>query len=110
MMVLLFRKVFILFVLAFFSTVVQAQPGNKFPEEKNEKPYQVLTSGKQVTIKSVKNIKNVMVWTSGGNRIIEEKNINAPSFIFRITVNEKLFFMMVQMADGKSYSGKIGVP
>ncbi len=90
---------------------MQAQPGNNnFPDEKNEKPYRVLTSGKQVTIKGTKNIKNVMVWTSGGNRIIEEKNINASSYIFRITVNEKLFFMMVQMADGKSYSGKIGVP
>jgi len=77
--------------------------------EKSSKPYRILTAGKTVTIRSVKNIKNLMVWTSAGHRIIEEKNLNTSNYNFRITVNEKLFFVMVQLADGKIYSEKIGV-
>ena len=77
--------------------------------EKNSRPYRILTNGKTVTIKSVKNIKSLMVWTSGGHRIIEEKNLNTSNYNFRVTVNEKLFFIMVQLADGKTYSEKIGV-
>ena len=40
-----------------------------------------------------KEYKNIMVWTSGGHRIIEEKNLNANNYNFRITVNEKIFFI-----------------
>jgi hypothetical protein len=50
-----------------------------------------------------------MIWTSGGNRVLEEKNVNTSSYNFRITVNEKTFFIMVQLMDGKTYSEKIGV-
>jgi len=50
-----------------------------------------------------------MVWTSAGHRIIEEKNLNTGNYTFRVTVNEKLFFLMVQLIDGKTYSEKIGV-
>ena len=90
----------------------QAQPVNASvgkENEKNNKPYRILTSGKLVTIRSTRTIKNVMVWTSGGNRIIEDKNVNTSSYNFRITVNEKIFFIMVQLEDGKTYSEKIGV-
>ncbi len=92
----------------------QAQPVDRQAvkvnvNEKNTKPYRILTTGKQVTIKSSKTIKSVMVWTSGGNRIVEDKNVNASSYNFRITVNEKIFFIMVQLADGKTYSEKLGV-
>jgi hypothetical protein len=106
------RITFVIFSLTCFSIPPQAQPvnGSAVKEnEKNNKPYRILTSGKLVTIKSSKTIKNVMVWTSGGNRILEEKNVNAPNYNFRITVNEKIFFVMVQLADGKTYSEKIGV-
>lgn len=102
----------LLLALTCFSIHPQAQPANTpvvNENEKNYKPYRILTSGKLVTIKSTKTIKNVMVWTSGGNRIIEDKNVNASSYNFRITVNEKIFFIMVQLADGKTYSEKIGV-
>ena len=56
----------------------QAQPLNTAVAKENEKskPFRILTSGKLVSIKSTKTIKNVMVWTSGGNRIIEDKNRN----------------------------------
>jgi len=106
------RLSFLLLALTCFSVSPQAQPVNDSvvkENEKNSKPYRILTSGKLVTIKSTKTIKNVMVWTSGGNRIIEDKNVNASNYNFRITVNEKIFFIMVQLADGKTYSEKIGV-
>jgi hypothetical protein len=77
--------------------------------EKTSRPYRILTNGKTITIRSTKNIKSLMVWTSAGNRIIEEKNLNASNYNFRVTVNEKLFFVMVQLADGKTFSEKIGI-
>ena len=77
--------------------------------EKTAKPYTILTSGKQVTIKCLKEIKNLMVWSSGGNRVLEQKNINANQYNFRINIKEKIFFIMIQLADGKTYSEKLGV-
>jgi len=107
------RKAMLVSAIAFISIFSKAQSSNTLPSsnviEKTSKPYRILTTGKTVTIKSSKNIKSVMVWTSGGHRIIEEKNLNSSSYNFRITVNEKVFFIMVQLADGKTYSEKIGV-
>jgi hypothetical protein len=107
----LIRISFLLLTLTCFSLQQQAQPLNNAAAKENEKskPYRILTSGKLVTIKSTKTIKNIMVWTSGGNRIIEDKNVNTSNYHFRITVNEKIFFIMVQLTDGKTYSEKIGV-
>ncbi len=73
------------------------------------KPFRILTSGRQVTIKGTQDIRSVMVWTAGGHRIVEQKAVNAPSYAFRITVNEKVFFIMVKMADGNTYSEKLGL-
>ena len=105
--------IFVIFSLTCFSIHLPAQPINTSAavkeNEKNNKPYYILTSGKLVTIKSSKTIKNLMVWTSGGNRILEEKNINSSNYSFRITVSEKVFFVMVQLTNGKTYSEKIGV-
>ncbi len=98
-----------LFVL-FFST--QAQSGNipVTPKTiKEAKPYKVLTSGKQVTIKSTKDIDHIMLWTSKGNRIVEQKKINAASYTFKVPVDDKFFFLMVGLEGGKIYTEKIGV-
>ena len=111
------RKAILLSLIACAPFVLSAQPDSpakSFPQsstetENSSKPYKILTTGKTVTIRSAKNIKSVMVWTSAGHRIIEEKNLNTGNYTFRVTVNEKLFFMMVQLADGKTYSEKIGV-
>jgi len=107
------RIILVVLSLTCFAILLPAQPVNTSEvvkeNEKSNKPYRILTSGKLVTIKSSKTIKNLMVWTSGGNRILEEKNINLPNYSFRITVNEKVFFVMVQLTNGKTYSEKIGV-
>ena len=91
----------------------QAQTsGSAIPAKSTEnfaRPYRILTSGKQITIKSSRTIKSVMVWSSGGNRVHEQRDINAALYNFRITVNEKIFFIRVQLEDGNTYSEKIGV-
>lgn len=82
---------------------------NYFEKRDEKKPYKVLTSGKQVTIKSTSQIKTVMVWTSSGHRIVEQKSVNANTFTFRISINERIFFIMLRMENGKHFTEKIGV-
>ncbi|MEQ1676404.1 MAG: hypothetical protein ABL876_06880 [Chitinophagaceae bacterium] len=87
----------------------QAQPAADIPAKKETKPYKVLTSGKQITIKSNKEIKHVMLWTNGGNRLVEQREINSNSYTFTIPINGSYFFLMVGLADGKIYTEKIGL-
>ena len=98
-------------LLAPLSTITYSQSSIPSYEERKieKKPYKVLTAGKQVTIKSTSTIKSIMVWTSSGHRIVEQKSINANNFTFRISVNEKIFFIMLRMEDGKHFTEKIGV-
>lgn len=91
---------------------IVAQPVFNKPEKENSskaRPYKISTAGRQVTIKGTANIQSVMVWTSGGHRVLEQKDINASSYQFRISVNASAYFLMIRMADGKSYSEKIGL-
>ncbi len=86
-----------------------AQTDNKLPTLNEAKPYKVITYGKQITIKSNKSIKHVMVWTTGGNRVIEQKEINSSSYTFTIPVNQKTFFLMIGLDGGKIYTEKMGI-
>ena len=95
--------------LSFFVVTSQAQPVNEISIKKEAKPYKVLTSGKQITIKSIKDISHVMLWTNGGNRLVEQKEINAGSYSFTIPINGNYFFLMVGLVNGKIYTEKIGV-
>lgn len=106
------KAVFKLLPVLLFSCMVMATTAQPFAEKNtttHNKPYKVLTSGKQVTIKSNKQIKHVMLWTTGGNRIVEHKEINNQQCVVQIPVNQKTFFMMVAMGDGKVYTEKIGI-
>jgi hypothetical protein len=105
-----------LFAIVSLSTIcfaVEAQPvkvsGNNPTEQKEAKPYKILTSGKQITIKSTKAIKHVMLWTTGGNRVVEQKEINNNSYTFTIPVNQKTFFLMIGLEGGKIYTEKVGL-
>ena len=82
---------------------------NNTETAKKPKPYRVLTSGKQVTIKSSKSIKNIMVWTASGHRIVEQKDINVASYSFNTITKEKIFFLMIQYEGQKPFTEKIGV-
>jgi hypothetical protein len=101
-----------LLAIALFSVLFicsRAQPYTNLTGKKDTKPYKVLTSGKQITIKSTKDIKHVMLWTTGGNRVVEQKEINAGSYTFTIPVSQKTFFLMIGLSDGKIYTEKIGL-
>ncbi|MES1217338.1 MAG: hypothetical protein ABUT20_17635 [Bacteroidota bacterium] len=94
-----------------FSSAQQISDGkeNEPPVKQDNIPYRIVTSGKQITVKSSKDIKNIMIWTASGHRILEQKNVNTSNFNFRISVDEKIFFIMLQLVDGKVYSKKIGI-
>ena len=109
------RKLLALAVFVSITAISYSQPGKPEPVEagstarKETKPFTILTSGKQITIKSSKDIKSIMVWTASGHRILEQKAVNAASYTFEITINEKIFFVMVQLLDGKLFTEKIGL-
>jgi hypothetical protein len=109
MMASFVRRLLVVTFLSFLFFASQAQPAGSQPAKKENKPYKVLTSGKEITIKCNKNIQHVMVWTTDGHRVVEQKEINAGSFTFTIPINEKLFFMMVGLEGGKIYTEKIGI-
>jgi len=98
---------FIFALLLSLPLILHAQPAN---ETKPSKPYRLLTSGKQFTIKSSKEIRQLLVWTASGHRIIEQRELNESNYSFRLEVKEKYFFMMVQLSDGKVFTEKIGIP
>ncbi len=98
------RKFIAVALLFLMFTQAQAQS-----VKKETKPYKVLSSGKQLTIKSNKNIQHVMLWTSNGHRVVEQREINASSFSFVIPVNEKFFFLMISLTGGKVFTEKIGL-
>jgi hypothetical protein len=111
-MILLFvRRLMTLVVITLLSVSTYAQPvpGNQAEDARINKPYKILTSGKQITVKSTKDIKSIMVWTASGHRIVEEKEVNSTSFSFNINVSEKVFFVMIQLEGSKPYTEKIGV-
>lgn len=95
--------------LSVLITPLQAQPESNEPEKKEIKPYKILTSGKQITIKSTRNIKHVMLWTTSGYRVVEQKEINNNTFAVTIPVYQKAFFLMIGLAGGKIYTEKIGL-
>lgn len=107
------RQATAIIAITFLSMLAQAQPISSSDigkgTEKYSKPYRIHTSGKQITIKSTKEIQSVIVWTSDGHRIIEHRDVNTASYSFRITVKEKIFFIRLQFVDGKTFSEKIGV-
>ena len=90
----------LLFFFLVISTIAFAQ---------KNKPYRILTSGKEITIKSNKAIKEVMVWTSSGYRIVENRNVNANSFMFQVKVNVKIIYIMIHYEGGQPFTEKLGI-
>jgi hypothetical protein len=85
-----------------------AQADNKL-QGSQPKPYKLSSSGKQLTIRSTKNISHIMLWTTGGNRVAEQKEINSNNYVLDITAPQKTFFLMITLNDGKIYTEKIGL-
>jgi hypothetical protein len=76
---------------------------------KEIKPYKITSSGRQLFIKSNKTIQHVMVWTTDGNRVVEQKNINNNNITIDIPISRRTFFLMIGLADGKIYTEKLMV-
>ncbi|HET9744312.1 MAG TPA: hypothetical protein VFP97_01290 [Chitinophagaceae bacterium] len=100
-------------VLALFSaTYVSNGQGNSTRNTEISsaaKPFKVLTNGRQFTIQSRQNLRSLMVWTSSGHRIVEEKGLKTNSYSFTVPAKEKVIFMMIETAEGKRFTEKMGV-
>ncbi len=89
-----------------------AQPDKNEPTPAGRtapKIFKVLTNGKRITIQAREDLKTLIVWTTSGHRILEQKDINAPSYTFQITVREKIFYVLAETVSGKRGTEKIGV-
>jgi hypothetical protein len=109
MMAASFRRFMTVTAFSVSYFVSTAQSGNAELIKKETRPYRVITSGKEITIKSKLNILQVMVWTIGGNRVVEQRDIHADSYSFTIPIYEKIYFLMVGLENGKVYTEKIGI-
>ena len=77
-------------------------------EKKEVKPFKILTNGKRITVQSNQDIQTILVWTGSGNRIVEQQELNTNSYSFTPVSSDKIYFVMVQMKDGKVFTEKIG--
>lgn len=100
------RRFTVIVLSILLSLTLKAQPDS---DPGKNKPYRILTSGRQISVKSTKYIRNIMVWTSTGHRIVEQKDLNTFSYSFSATAKEKVFFVMIQYDGMKPYTEKIGV-
>ena len=103
------------FVMMATTSLAQSTPGTALQKpiiEKQVKPFKILTSGKRITIQSKNSanfIKRILVWTSTGHRIVEQHDLEVTSYGFLIPVDDKIFFLMLEMNNGKRYTDKFGV-
>jgi hypothetical protein len=84
-------------------------PSREVPGKTPVKPYKVLTNGKQITVQSKQNLRSLIVSTSGGHRIVEEKDLQTTNYSFTVPSKEKVFYLMVETAEGKRFTEKMGV-
>ena len=105
------RKAVLFFALFSATNVINGQGNAARNTEINSpaKPFKVLTNGKQITIQSRQNLKSLVVWTSSGHRIVEEKDLKTNSYSFTVPAKEKVVFIMVETAEGKRFTEKMGV-
>lgn len=89
-------------MLAF--TAANGQSGNK-----TTRPYTISNYGRQFTVKSTKPIQHIMVWTTDGHRVVEQKDINKTSITFDIPISRNIFFLMVGLTNRKVYTDKISL-
>jgi len=96
-------------LLAIVFLSVSLQVAGAQPPKKEPRPYKIQSAGRQLTIKSSRNIKNVMVWTTDGHRVIEQKDINSTEVKLDIPVSRSSFYVMIELPGGKVYTERIGM-
>jgi hypothetical protein len=108
-MLKLISKPLVIVIFSLLSNNAWAQNSKDSSFARESKPYKILSSGRQITVKSSQGIKNIMLWTSDGNRLVEQRGIDASVYSFTIPVTGKFFFLMVGLSNGKIFTEKIGV-
>jgi len=105
------RKAILVFALFSATYIIHGQGNAARNTEINAsaKPFKVLTNGKQITIQSKQNLKSIMVWSASGHRIVEEKDLKSNSYSFAVPAREKVVFIMIETAEGKRFTEKMGV-
>lgn len=79
------------------------------PPKKETRPYKLLSSGRQLTIRSTKPIRNLMVWTLDGHRVVEHRGMNDTQVKLEIPVQRNACYLMIELAGGKVYTERIGL-
>lgn len=79
------------------------------PPKKDSKPYKVLSSGRQITIRSTRPMKNIMIWTIDGHRVVEQKGINELQVRLEIPVQRNACYLMIEMTGGKVFTERVGL-
>jgi hypothetical protein len=110
MMKPLILKAILVFTLFSITCIISGQGNAARNNELTEpvKPFKVLTNGKQITIQSKQNLKSLMVWSSSGHRIVEEKELKTTSYSFTVPSKEKICFIVIETLEGKRFTEKIG--
>jgi len=107
------RKAILVFALFSVTYIINGQakqsPISEVRTVPPAKPFKVLTNGKQITIQSKQNLRSLMVWTASGHLIVEEKELSTTSYSFTLPAKEKVFFMVIETAEGKRFTEKMGV-
>ena len=107
------RKAIFVFVLFCTACFTNGQAGSAREAQGTAsvvpKPYKVLTNGRQITIQSKQNLRSLLVWSASGHRIVEEKQLPSTTYIFTIPAKEKVFYMVIETAEGKRFTEKMGV-
>ena len=104
-----FLSLYCLFILCNTGLTQNFNPRPPKENYNSSPPYRVLTAGKKITIQTKLNISNIIAWTSSGNRIVEQKNLNLTRYSFTVPGNDRIIFLMLELQDGKRYTQKIGL-
>ena len=99
----------LLCITCFMHAQVKKSTKSEIATSATAKPFKVLTNGKQITIQSKQNLKSLMVWTASGHRFVEEKELTSTSYSFIVPAKEKIFYIMLETAEGKRFTERMGV-
>jgi len=103
------RRLCAMVSLSLFVLTAQAQPVRSELAQKELYLDKIQSLGRKLQMKCSEEIKDVMLGTTNGYKVVEQKQINSSSFVLNIPVSQKAFFLMIGLNNGKIYTEKIGV-
>jgi len=109
MLTRLLSILFLLVLIGYCSEGLAQKPVRAIEASLKKKPFKILTMGRTITIKSTVSIKNLMIWTSRGNRVLEQKGINQTQYSYSATIRENIFFLLIELDNGERFTERIGI-